>query len=432
MLLKRRLLHTMISSTMFNTKVCLLLLVWLCSSYMLVVLKVHTVFTTLNFFVTTQNIDTFGLVLFFTTLVILFICISISDTKYFNKTVLFTLFILFITSLLGLVASNNLISFFIFYELLLLPAYVLVRRSSPNRRSSKVANYFLLWTQFGSFLVLLGLFCIFHKTTTEYFIHTRFLNLIFLPQFLVFIGFAVKIPLWPFHFWLSKTHVEANTSFSIFLSGILVKAAVFGIYKFLPIFDSTYSWVFISITFVSIIDASFKMCIQSDLKKLVAFSTVQEMGFMVFLLLTPSNINYQVLLAFTVFHTLISAIFFWIVDCLYRRYGTRVAYNISGVSNSAPNLTLFIITSLYLFMGLPLTIKFSIEFHILKNLLSFNFFLTFLLIFISSYISVIFFFKTFLIINYGTPNILKILDCTKKEFIVFFTLLCFIFLINLA
>ena len=383
----------------------------------------------LIFFFTNIIVDNVSIILIITTVTTTLLCISIVDNKYFLKNnfliLIFPAFILFIVCL---VYSSNIFSFFLFYELLLVPSYFLVLKTSPNRRSVQVANYFLLWTQMGSFLVLLGL-CFYYKfNQNNTFMHYQNkYNLII--QILIFLGFGVKVPLWPFHFWLSKTHVEANTGFSIFLSGILVKAAVFGLYKFIYIFNNNV-WLFLTITLISMVDASIKMCAQNDLKKLVAFSTIQEMALMTFLLLIPSFKNNNVLFIFIVFHTFLSGLFFWIVDCVYRRYNTRVVYNIKNLSNLTPNFSALIITSVYIFLGLPFTIKFSIELYILKVMYNFNLFVAVVIGFVINYIAAVVFFKTFIFINFGTNHILKITDLTKKEIILFLLFLTPIIFLN--
>lgn len=94
-----------------------------------------------------------------------------------------------------------------------------------------------------------------------------------------FIGFGFKIPIWPLHFWLTKTHVEASAGFSMYLSGFLVKTALYGFYKYTNILGlGLNTTFFIVIALVGVVDASIKMFSQIDLKKLVAYCTIQEMN----------------------------------------------------------------------------------------------------------------------------------------------------------
>ena len=415
---------------MFKFKIAFLSFLFCTTVSLCFFVKLNTVLNHLSLFYMQYTCDTFSILLIITTGLTLALSLLIVDNKYSIQNVpLYALFTSFIMFIVGLVQSTNMVSFFIFYEFLLLPSFILVKCSSPNRRSNAVSNYFLLWTQFGSFLVLLGLFLIVLKNQNIFFSNYMHTDVSPLIQVLIFFGFGIKIPLWPFHFWLSKTHVEANTGFSIFLSGILVKAAVFGLYKFIPIFNTNLSWFFVLIAIISIFDASLKMCTQVDLKKLVAVSTIQEMGFMIMLLLFFSASNYQVLFCFVFFHTFISGLFFYIVDCIYKRYNTRISYNIGGICNLFPNFSFFIFLSIYLFLGLPLTIKFSIEIYILQLFLNYNLFV-FIIMIILNYASVVFFFKTFLLINFGSNQFMLCADLTKKEFCIIFLLVLSIILLN--
>lgn len=382
-----------------------------------------------NIFYNNVDISLISLILIISTVITLFICINLSDTKYIYKNkYYFTLFNLFFFFIFFLTINQNLISFFIFYELLLIPSFLLLRYSSNNKRIILISNYFLFWTQFGSFLVLISIFILIKNENFFYFdqltlsCKTTKIVLLFL-----FFGFGVKIPLWPFHFWLSKTHVEANTSFSIFLSGILVKAALFGFYKFNYIFYSNLNWFFFSIISISIIDSSIKISNQIDLKKLVAFSTIQEMGFMLIIFLFNNYFNFIYFLYFIIFHTMISGVFFYIVDCIYRRYNSRINYNISGLININPLLSTIIVLFIFIFIGIPFTIKFYIELFFLKILFNLNLIFFFNFIFFAQYISIIFFFKSFITINFGSLKNVKIISLSKKElftFVIFFLIFC--------
>lgn len=173
------------------------------------------------------------------------------------------------------------------------------------------------------------------------------------------------------------------------------------------------------------------MCVQNDLKKLVAFSTIQEMSLMVFLLLNFNKNNNNVLYIFVVFHTFISGLYFFIVDCIYKRYNSRIVYNIKNINNLNPNLSIMIIISTYLFMGLPFTIKLSLEIYILNLLLNFNLFICIFIGFLINYLSMVFFFKIFIFINFGNNNFIKTFDLNKKEFIIFIIFITFIIFLNL-
>ena len=239
-------------------------------------------------------------------------------------------------------------------------------------------------------------------------------------SFFIFIGFSVKIPLWPFHFWLTKTHVEASTGFSIFLSGILVKTALLGLFKFKFIFFYLNEFFIFFIISYGVIDVSLKMYSQVDLKKLVAYATIQEMGLLMLVVCFDSIYTRQLLLYFCFFHTAISGIFFLINDFIYKRVGSRHLLNISGLCTTQPGLFLVTVVSLFIFLGIPFTVKFYIELQFLYKLLYTNIYYGFLFIFIVQYISIVFFFKNVVLFLFGPIFYTKSLDITLSESIYFF------------
>ena len=304
------------------------------------------------------------------------------------------------------------------YEFILLPSVYLVYVSSPNKRAIIISYYFLFWTQLGSFLVFCGILFIHNKTGYLYFTqyYTQININLFWPILLIFVGFIIKIPIWPFHFWLTKTHVEANTSFSIFLSGVLVKTALFGLYKFGCVYYLKESNIVLFLIIYSFIDASLKLWEQVDLKKLIAYLTVQEMGLITLALFFINQTNYRLLVIFTIFHTTVSAIFFFVNDSLYKRYNSRQLNQVSGIINNFPWLGSSIIIISLFFIGFPLTIKFYIELLLMGRFFFINTYLLFLFIFFIQYITVIIFFKNIVYMLFGylkifTQNDMNIFEC---------------------
>lgn len=167
-----------------------------------------------------------------------------------------------------------------------------------------------------------------------------------------------------------KTHVEVATSFSIFLSGFLVKIALFGLYKFFFLFGTFTKLFAISLAFTSSMVTSILFLFQTDLKKVVAYATIQEMGQLVLVSFVIQDLNIRILSTFTLTHTLLSISFFFIVDILYRHYSTRSSNAITGVFTTSPKLALFIVFFLAMFRGLPFSLKNSVEFNLLANLFS--------------------------------------------------------------
>ena len=211
--------------------------------YIIIVLVINwygTQWSTLFYFLYNKNL--LGLSLFYTGVLCGIFIFLLSDVKlFFHKNLNILLLVSFVISIWFFINESNLLNLFILYELFLLPSFYLVYRLSPNRRSIIAAIYFLTWTQFGSLLVLIGIIASFY-ITGNFNLYTN--NIIYdqIIFWLVFLGFGIKIPMWPFYYWLTKTHVEASSFFSMYLSGFLVKTAVFLFIKFYAIF-SIYNFI---------------------------------------------------------------------------------------------------------------------------------------------------------------------------------------------
>lgn len=382
-------------------------------------------------------VDIFCILIYGTTLIISVICIMINLKKnviYNNLTVLF--YFIFNLVIYNITNTESIMMFFLLYEFLLLPSVVLVFISSSNKRSIYTSLYFLFWTQLGSFLVFLGLFYLysrhyiynFNDLTNKITFLTK--NEYFYVSILLFFGFGIKIPVWPFHFWLTKTHVEANTGFSIFLSGILVKIALFGIYKFNILFNHNYNFLFLYFIIFSILDVGFKISFQTDYKKIIAYATIFEMNYIMINFFIPSCESYTLAMYFVLFHSCISAIFFFLVDCLYKNFNTRIVNSINSIQNTSKNLSILVFASLMFFLGFPLTIKFNIEIIIFSKIFNYNF-IIFIFFLTATFLFNFFFTKFFFKLYFGLPsNNLKIIDLSKFEIFIFMFLFLIIFLLN--
>lgn len=342
----------------------------------------------------------------------------LSDVKlFFNKA--FNAFFLvgFIISIYFFINESSILNLFFIYELFLLPSFYLVYKLSPNRRSIIASIYFLTWTQFGSLLVLVGVILSFY-TAGDFSISTANLSNNSLIFWLLFLGFGIKIPMWPFYYWLTKTHVEASSFFSMYLSGFLVKTAVFLFIKFYSLYALyNFSNLFLVLFVIGIIDSSIKMWHQTDLKKLIAYTTVQEMNFLCIPILWNDLFGELIVSLFIMTHCLLSCIFFFYIDVISRRFSTRVASQITGLSHSMPSFSFIIFISWILFSGLPYTIKFLLEIGIFSTLFNYNFVLAVIILLGMNVIGLIGFSKNIFNSLFGAPVITDyiIYDLTKRE-----------------
>lgn len=331
-------------------------------------------------------------------------------------------FYIFIIFTINMVYTNNLLVMFIFFELIFLPSIYFVYILGYSKKVDKTIKYLLNWTLSGSFIVLCGLVYLYSisKTlvlTELYWIRFSWIEGSFLFC-LFFFGFGIKIPLWPLHYWLTKVHVEAPTGFSIFLSGYLVKTAFFCLTYFCVLFcNPFFKYIVLGIIFWGALDASFRMWTSTDIKRLIAFATIQEMNLIVGLFFLLSNTQLQILNLFLLVHGVLSALFFFLVDQIQKRYQTRNLVCLSGLAYKLPILHVIIWVSILVFRGFPIFIKFFIEWELLAVLLTtFNVggFLLFLLI---NMYGVLGFCRVWLSILYGQPGtqLVVTFDILRKD-----------------
>jgi len=374
------------------------------------------------------SIDFFSLILIFLAFIIGFISLIVLDIRIQNKYINYYLsFFLFMFIVHCFVSCTNFLLCFLFYELLLLPSFFFVYFLSTYRRSIIASLYFVVWTQIGSLLVFSGIIYIYIITNTLSF--NELYTYIFtaseksLLYLIFFIGFGIKIPIWPFHYWLTKTHVEAPSGFSIYLSGFLVKSALYGFYKFTFMLSyGILTYLYIAIIIFGIIDASLKMWGQTDLKKLVAYATIQEMNliFLIFNWGDSNGILYGICFCFT--HAFLSALMFFLVDCIYRRFYTRSIVELHGIFHICPLLAMGIFFMLVLFSGIPGTMKFISEFYVYLSLLETAPILCFLTMFFVNFIGLVGFSKSWFNSMFGLN--LKYfmvipLDLSKKDMYIY-------------
>ena len=260
------------------------------------------------------SLDFFGFILITLAYLIGIISLLTLDSRLYWSNIRYLLsFNLFLLIVYIYSSVSNILVFFMCYELLLLPSFFIVYFVSPSRRAIQASLYFVIWTQLGSVLVLIAVSYILSISGLYNFSDLKYFNFTnsesTLIIWLLFIGFGIKVPIWPFHYWITKTHVEAPSGFSIYLSGFLVKTALYGFYKLNTcIFSDVDSSIFIAICIMGVIDSSLKMWGQTDLKKLVAYGIIQEMN-LIYLTFCWGD-SYAILggIIFTITHALLSAL----------------------------------------------------------------------------------------------------------------------------
>ena len=286
--------------------------------------------------------------------------------------------------MLGVFMSLDFFLFYVFWEVMLVPMYLLIGIWGGPRKLYAAIKFFL-YTLVGSVLMLLGILYIYfdhHAKTGVYTFSVPELyktapditgtaaTLLFLA---FFIGFAIKVPMFPFHTWLPDAHVEAPTAGSVILAGVLLKMGTYGLVRFsVPLFpkvamsDSIRLWMMV-LSVIGIIYGALVSLMQKDMKKLVAYSSVSHLGFCTLgiFALNPLGLSGSVLQQIN--HGISTGALFLIVGILYERRHTREIAEYGGVSNKMPVYATITLIMFLSSMGLPLLNGFIGEFTILQG-----------------------------------------------------------------
>lgn len=272
------------------------------------------------------------------------------------------LFLLLETGVLGTFLALDLFLFFVFWELTLLPMYFLIGIWGGPRRQYAAIKFFL-YTMFGSVLMLLGIIAIYFHGGQNTFAMPELMNTSYPTTFgrvlyiLFAIGFAVKIPVFPFHTWLPDAHVEAPTPISVILAGILLKMGAYGFFRiafpFFPDAAVYFAWLLALLGLINVIYGSLCAMAQEDLKKLVAYSSIGHMGYM--LLGMASFVEFGLkgghMQMFT--HGLSSGLLFLLVGVVYQRAHHRNISGFGGLSSQMPYYAGFMCLATFAGLGLP-------------------------------------------------------------------------------
>lgn len=300
-------------------------------------------------------------------------------SQYKNAHNFFALMLLTQAGMMGVFLAMDALLFYFFWELALVPAYFLCSRWGGPRRIQVTLKFFI-YTFVGSLLMLIGLLYIYFHTKDHSFDIASFYKVTLTDKeqtwlfWLLFIAFAIKMPIFPFHTWQPDTYEQSPTATTMVLSGVMVKMGVFGLLRWLlPVLPlASYSWgdVVSSMAVAGMIYASLIAIKQDDLKRLVAYSSIAHIGLMCVAIFSENKSGMQGVMI-QMFNHGINIIGLWIVvELIERQFGTRKISELGGLAQKAPAMAIFLVVIALANIALPLTNAFVGEFLMFNGIFS--------------------------------------------------------------
>ena len=325
-------------------------------------------------FTLTLQVDQLSVIMLTLTSVML-ILVTLSSWSMKSPALYFVLLILFSGVIFGLFMSTNLLWFFIFWETTLVPMYFLVGIWGAERRIYAAVKFFL-YTHVASMLILLAFLLIYKESGTfdMTLIKESMLLSPLLIWWLLFIGFAVKMPIFPFHTWLPDAHVQAPAPISALLAGVLLKMGAYAMIRMvilmLPEQAAEFSWVLMVLGLITLFYAGFMALYETHLKKMVAYSSISHMGLVTIAIATLSQSGLSAALYEMIGHALIISPLFLIAGFLHQRTGSWQMSEMGGLMQKAPYLSAIFVLSGLAALGLPGTMGFIGEITIFISALN--------------------------------------------------------------
>jgi NADH-quinone oxidoreductase subunit M len=386
-------------------------------------------------FVLTLQVDRLSVIMLLLTSVLL-ILVTLSSWSLTKKpAAYFSLLIFFSGAIFGMFMSTNFIWFFIFWELTLIPMLFLVGIWGAEGRIYAAVKFFL-YTHVASMLILLAFFLIYKQSGTfdMTLVKEAMLTTPALIWWLMFIGFAVKMPLFPFHTWLPDAHVQAPAPVSALLAGVLLKMGAYAMMRMvillLPAQAEKFAWIFVVLGLLTLLYAGFMALYETHIKKMVAYSSISHMGLIAIAMGAMSYDSLSAALFEMIGHALIISPLFLIAGFLHQKMHTWEMGDMGGIMQKAPYLSAIFVLAGLGALGLPGTMGFIGEITILISAIE-SFGSWMVVILLGSLISAAYLIWTFRRVIYGEMSEGVKNGNFSMNRVEFFALLVFAFFIIL-
>ncbi|MBT3359492.1 MAG: NADH-quinone oxidoreductase subunit M [Rhodospirillales bacterium] len=349
-------------------------------------------------------------------------------------------FLLMEVMMLGMFAALDIVVFYIFYEGVLIPMFLIIGVwGGPNRIYASFK--FFLYTLIGSVLMLLAILAMYFMAGTADI--PELMNFNFPAEmqtwlWLAFLAsFAVKVPMWPVHTWLPDAHVEAPTAGSVILAGVLLKFGAYGLLRFslpmFPIASIEFTPLIYALSIIAVIYTSLVALAQEDMKKLIAYSSVAHMGFVTIgtFTLTVQGIEGAIYQALS--HGVVSAALFLIVGVVYDRIHSRAIADYEGLVHRMPTYSVIFMIFMLASVGLPGTSGFVGEFLVLVGIFQVN---TWVAAFaatgvILGAVYMLYLYRRVIFGKLTKDSLLAITDMNRREIAVFAPLVLLVFVMGI-